>query len=60
MIVQRSDTRISCAEKNLHVLKEILLDLPTNVCLAFVGDGPSRKDLEKQFTGMKVVFTVHL
>lgn len=45
------------AEKNLHVLKEILLDLPTNVCLAFVGDGPSRKDLERHFHGMKVVFT---
>lgn len=46
------------AEKNLHALKEILLDLPENVCLAFVGDGPSRPDLEKHFKGLKVVFMV--
>lgn len=44
------------AEKNLHALKEILLDLPENVCLSFVGDGPSRPELEKHFKGLKVVF----
>ena len=46
------------AEKNLHALKEIMLDLPDNVCLAFVGDGPSRPSLEQHFKGMKVVFMV--
>ena len=40
------------------VLKEILLDLPDNVCLAFVGDGPARQELEEHFRGLRVVFTV--
>lgn len=47
-----------CAEKNLKVLKEILLDLPDNVCLAFVGDGPEKAELERHFKGLRVVFTV--
>ena len=48
------------AEKNLAALSDILKGLPENVCLAFVGDGPARKDLERQFKGQKVVFTVSL
>ena len=48
------------AEKNLAALSNILKGLPENVCLAFVGDGPARKDLERQFEGQKVVFTVSL
>lgn len=51
---------IFIAEKNLHVLRQILEKLPDNVCLAFVGDGPAKKDLERHFKGLKVVFTVIL
>jgi hypothetical protein len=54
----KSDLANDSAEKNLHALKEILLDLPENVCLSFVGDGPSRPELEKHFKGLKVVFMV--
>ena len=48
------------AEKNLKVLREILHKLPSNACLAFVGDGPARKDLEQHFAGYPVHFTVRL
>ena len=46
------------AEKNLKVLREMLLDLPSNVCLAFVGDGPARPDLERHFANLPVTFMV--
>lgn len=39
------------AEKNLFVLRDMLQRLP-GACLAFVGDGPSRADLEAHFAGM--------
>lgn len=46
------------AEKNLEALKGILERLPSNACLCFVGDGPSRPDLAKHFEGLPVYFTV--
>lgn len=39
------------AEKNLFVLKDILAQLP-GAHLAFVGDGPSRQELEDHFADM--------
>ena len=48
------------AEKNLEALKGILERLPSNAVLCFVGDGPSRPDLAKQFEGLPVYFTVSL
>ncbi|CAL5228626.1 g11792 [Coccomyxa viridis] len=45
------------AEKNLEALKGILERLPSNACLCFVGDGPSRPDLAKHFEGLPVYFT---
>ena len=47
-----------CAEKNLEALRGILERLPSNACLCFVGDGPSRPDLAKHFEGLPVYFTV--
>ena len=48
------------AEKNLFVLKDMLKQLP-GTYLAFVGDGPSRADLEKHFEDMpNVKFMVRL
>ena len=49
---------IAAAEKNLEALKGILERLPSNACLCFVGDGPSRPDLAKHFEGLPVYFTV--
>ena len=46
------------AEKNLEALKGILERLPSNACLCFVGDGPSRPELAKHFEGLPVYFTV--
>ncbi len=46
------------AEKNLEALKQMLERLPSNACLCFVGDGPSRPDLAKHFEGLPVYFTV--
>lgn len=43
------------SEKNLTFLKGILERVP-NLRLAFVGDGPSRGDLERHFRGTKTVF----
>ncbi|CAL8471117.1 g10659 [Coccomyxa elongata] len=45
------------AEKNLEALKGMLERLPSNACLCFVGDGPSRPDLAKRFEGLPVFFT---
>eukprot|EP00246_Nothoceros_aenigmaticus_P015917 TRINITY_DN690_c0_g1_i2.p1 TRINITY_DN690_c0_g1~~TRINITY_DN690_c0_g1_i2.p1 ORF type:complete len:212 (+),score=35.58 TRINITY_DN690_c0_g1_i2:151-786(+) len=44
------------AEKNLDFLKGLLERIPGSR-LAFVGDGPYRKELENMFKGMPVVFT---
>lgn len=46
------------AEKNLFVLKDMLQRLP-GARLAFVGDGPSRKQLQEHFADMpNVMFMV--
>lgn len=42
------------AEKNLFVLKDIMAQLP-GARLAFVGDGPSRKQLQEHFADMPTV-----
>jgi sulfoquinovosyltransferase len=39
------------AEKNLFVLKDILQKIP-GAYLAFIGDGPSRKQLQEHFKDM--------
>ena len=44
------------AEKNLGFLRPVLDQLP-GVRLAFVGDGPSRAELEEQFEGTPTVGT---
>jgi glycosyltransferase involved in cell wall biosynthesis len=47
------------AEKNLFVLKDMLDQIP-GAHLAFVGDGPSRQELQQHFKGMpNVKFMVH-
>lgn len=43
-------------EKNLGFIKRVMERLPGSR-IAFVGDGPSRSELEKMFEGMPVVFT---
>ena len=40
------------AEKNLKALKIILKELPANVRLAFVGDGPERAALQQEYADM--------
>jgi sulfoquinovosyltransferase len=45
------------AEKNLHVLKDLLAALPPSVCLSLVGDGPAREELEAHFAGTRTHFT---
>jgi len=42
------------AEKNLDVLKRVMEEIPL-ARLAFVGDGPSREELEEHFKGMSNV-----
>ncbi|CAM6099420.1 unnamed protein product [Calypogeia fissa] len=44
------------AEKNLDFLKKVMEQIP-EAHIAFIGDGPYRKDLEKMFDGTKVTFT---
>ena len=44
------------AEKGIERIREALGTLP-DVCLALVGDGPHRPDLEKRFQGTSTVFT---
>lgn len=44
------------AEKNLDFFKKVMEKMP-GVRLAFVGDGPYRKELEEMLEGMPVVFT---
>ncbi|XP_024519455.1 sulfoquinovosyl transferase SQD2-like [Selaginella moellendorffii] len=43
-------------EKNLEFLYKVMQRLP-DARIAFVGDGPSRKDLEELFADLPVVFT---
>eukprot|EP00891_Asterochloris_glomerata_P003975 jgi/Astpho2/3975/e_gw1.00063.100.1_t len=45
------------AEKNLAVLKDWLLQLPSGTHLCFVGDGPALADLQQHFAGLPVTFT---
>ncbi|HET7627812.1 MAG TPA: glycosyltransferase family 1 protein [Bacillales bacterium] len=44
------------AEKEVERLRKMLDDHP-DVCLALVGDGPLRKELERLFAGSETVFT---
>lgn len=46
-------------EKNVQSLKE-LLDERKDICLAVVGDGPAKKELEEVFQDYPVVFTGYL
>ncbi|KAG6433792.1 hypothetical protein SASPL_105409 [Salvia splendens] len=43
-------------EKSLDFLKRVMDELP-EARIAFIGDGPYRKDLEQMFSGMPAVFT---
>lgn len=43
------------AEKDLHHLRRIF-DYRDDICLAFVGDGPQREELEAIFRGTKTTF----
>ena len=43
-------------EKNIGRLKMVLQEAP-GVRLALVGDGPARRDLEKEYAGTRTVFT---
>ena len=43
-------------EKNIGRLKTVLREAP-GVRLALVGDGPARRDLEKEYAGTRTVFT---
>ncbi len=47
------------AEKEVGRIKVLLEQIP-QACLAIVGDGPARADLEKQFADQAVVFTGYL
>ena len=38
------------AEKNLGVLRELLASLPAKARISFVGDGPARAELEREFS----------
>ncbi len=42
-------------EKGIGILKDVLRELP-GLRLAIVGDGPARRDLEKEFAGTPTVF----
>ena len=44
-------------EKNLFFLKDIMQRLPDDVCLAVVGDGPVKSDLEEHLKDTNTVFT---
>ena len=46
------------AEKNLFILKDLLRQLPQGTRLCFVGDGPSKRELEQHFAGTATHFTV--
>jgi glycosyltransferase involved in cell wall biosynthesis len=43
-------------EKNIGKLRAVLREVP-GVRLALVGDGPARRDLEKEYAGTRTVFT---
>jgi glycosyltransferase involved in cell wall biosynthesis len=43
-------------EKGIERLKVILQEVP-NTRLAIIGDGPARRDLEREFAGTRTVFT---
>ncbi len=44
-----------CAEKNLKAIRVIMDRLPPDTRLAFVGDGPSRTELEEFYADMPQV-----
>ena len=43
------------AEKNIKAIREMMATIP-NCCLAIVGDGPQRAELEEYFEGTRTVF----
>ena len=46
-------------EKNVAFLADVLAELP-DACLAVVGDGPARADLERRFSGLDANFVGYL
>ena len=46
-------------EKQLESLRQILESIP-DTCLALVGDGPARNELEKHFAGTNTIFMGYL
>jgi len=57
-IVIEDRSPLAPAEKNLKVLREVLVALGPAAHLTFVGDGPFRPDLEAHFAGTQTSFTV--
>lgn len=60
-MTERHMRDLSCAvaaEKNLFILKDLLRQLPADTRLCFVGDGPSKHELEQHFAGTNTHFTV--
>ena len=47
------------AEKEIEKIRDVLRE-SDRYCLAIVGDGPHRKELEKYFTGTRTVFTGYI
>ncbi|WP_029089213.1 glycosyltransferase family 4 protein [Brevibacterium album] len=47
-------------EKDLLLLREAYARLPEDVRLAFVGSGPFREELEREFAGTRTVFTGYM
>eukprot|EP00667_Euglena_gracilis_P003675 EG_transcript_3686 len=44
-------------ENNLFFLRDVITRLPADTCLAVVGDGPIRAQLEKHMAGTNTIFT---
>ncbi|GAA4507373.1 glycosyltransferase [Brevibacterium yomogidense] len=47
-------------EKDLDLLRPLMDRLPDDVRLAFVGSGPHREELEREFAGTRTVFTGYM
>lgn len=47
-------------EKRLHVLKDVLQQLPRNVALCFVGTGPDESNLKRHFHDTRTIFVGQL
>jgi glycosyltransferase involved in cell wall biosynthesis len=46
-------------EKRIHLLYDLIKQIP-EACLAIVGDGPARAELEKKFSDTNTIFTGYL